>query len=94
MPAEVVPGGDILIHADDFTNEALRTKSRRSVGGSRGCADLAAAVERAKPRIHVFGHVHESYGEATLPSGVRCYNAALCEGDGTWHGRTPFVVTA
>lgn len=27
-----------------------------------GCMDLLAAVNRVKPRIHCFGHIHEGYG--------------------------------
>jgi len=30
-----------------------------------GCVDLREAVQRVKPRLHVFGHVHESYGRKT-----------------------------
>ncbi len=28
-----------------------------------GCQDLLDAVERTKPRVHVFGHIHEGYGQ-------------------------------
>jgi predicted phosphodiesterase len=32
-------------------------------GGERaGCPDLFAAVARAKPRVHCFGHIHEGWG--------------------------------
>lgn len=31
-------------------------------GEHAGCPYLAAAVRRTQPRLHVFGHVHESYG--------------------------------
>lgn len=31
-------------------------------GGSVGCEGLFAAVKRARPRVHVFGHIHEGYG--------------------------------
>ena len=27
-----------------------------------GCKHLLRAVERVKPRLHCFGHIHESYG--------------------------------
>ena len=27
-----------------------------------GCQDLLKAVERLKPRTHIFGHIHERYG--------------------------------
>ncbi len=31
-------------------------------GEKVGCRDLLAAVERVKPRVHVFGHIHEGVG--------------------------------
>jgi predicted phosphodiesterase len=33
--------------------------------GHQGCADLLDYVERYQPRLHVFGHIHESYGATT-----------------------------
>ena len=30
--------------------------------GSVGCEHLRRAVERARPRMHVFGHIHEGWG--------------------------------
>lgn len=36
----------------------------RTTRGARvGCEDLLAAVERAKPRFHLFGHIHEDAGQ-------------------------------
>lgn len=29
---------------------------------SVGCAHLFSAVRKARPKMHVFGHVHEGYG--------------------------------
>lgn len=29
----------------------------------QGCEELAFRVRQIKPRLHVFGHIHESYGE-------------------------------
>lgn len=31
-------------------------------GKQVGCADLAAAVARVRPRMHCFGHIHEGWG--------------------------------
>lgn len=33
-------------------------------GGRVGCTHLLRAAERARPRLHVFGHIHEAYGAA------------------------------
>ena len=39
----------------------------RTLWGQRvGCDDLLAAVKRARPRLHVFGHIHEAAGEYRL----------------------------
>lgn len=42
-----------------------------------GCEDLRAAVERLRPRIHVFGHIHEGYGTQRLGATL-FINASIC----------------
>ena len=32
-------------------------------GNEAGCEDLLVTLDRARPRIHVFGHIHEAYGQ-------------------------------
>lgn len=32
-----------------------------------GCADLMNKVKELEPKVHIFGHIHEAYGEAKLP---------------------------
>jgi predicted phosphodiesterase len=44
-----------------------------------GCVDLLAAVRRVRPRVHVFGHIHESYGQLE-DEGVLFVNASTCDG--------------
>jgi hypothetical protein len=34
-------------------------------GENVGCQHLASAVERCKPRLHIFGHIHEAWGAVT-----------------------------
>lgn len=37
---------------------------RTDSGEDAGCADLLAEIrERIRPRLHVFGHIHEGYGQ-------------------------------
>jgi predicted phosphohydrolase len=36
-----------------------------SVGGRNGCADLLARVVAIRPRLHLFGHIHEDGGAWT-----------------------------
>ncbi|CAI5736183.1 unnamed protein product [Hyaloperonospora brassicae] len=45
-----------------------------------GCADLLSEVEhRVHPKLHVFGHVHEGYGQSSSPDGKTTYfNASVC----------------
>jgi Icc-related predicted phosphoesterase len=57
---EAIPGGiDILM-----THGPPRGVLDRVVSGDRvGSTALAAAVARVRPRLHVFGHIHESRGQ-------------------------------
>ncbi|CEG36339.1 Phosphoesterases [Plasmopara halstedii] len=45
-----------------------------------GCLDLLREVEsRVRPKLHVFGHVHEGYGCSTSPDGeITYFNASIC----------------
>jgi Icc-related predicted phosphoesterase len=45
-----------------------------------GCADLRETIQRVKPKLHVFGHIHKSYG-STVVSGTRFVNASICNED-------------
>lgn len=53
-----------------------------------GCKDLRDALERVKPRLHVFGHIHEGYGKAILKfpgygdeNNTICVNASYLDED-------------
>jgi len=50
---------------------------RTSRGDAAGCADLLAAVLRVRPRLHLFGHIHEAYGSLER-DGIRFVNACNC----------------
>tara|TARA_R110002073_G_scaffold128374_2_gene274096 strand:- start:242 stop:643 length:402 start_codon:yes stop_codon:yes gene_type:complete len=41
-----------------------------------GCSELIKAVERIKPRAHIFGHIHEGYGD-TMLDGCIFVNASI-----------------
>jgi len=46
-------------------------------GDPVGCEELRLAVERVRPRLHVFGHIHEAYG--TMHDGTTLFvNASTC----------------
>ena len=47
------------------------------VGKQRvGCEDLRAALDRVKPKVHVFGHIHAAHGKAKA---FTHYKTAKCE---------------
>lgn len=67
----LIPDGiDVLITHGPPQGTADRTVNGEDVG----CADLAAAMDRVKPRLSVFGHIHEGYG--VYEDRV---NAAICD---------------
>ena len=45
-------------------------------GEHAGCKDLRDAVERIKPRLHVFGHIHSGHGYMAL-GGTTFVNASI-----------------
>jgi 3',5'-cyclic AMP phosphodiesterase CpdA len=47
-------------------------------GHGVGCADLLDAVRRVRPRLHVFGHIHQAAGQAHR-EGVHFVNAATVD---------------
>ncbi|NJN15121.1 MAG: metallophosphoesterase [Oscillochloris sp.] len=46
-------------------------------GVDAGCAELWAELARIRPRLHVFGHIHEGYGTAEY-DGMIFGNASSC----------------
>jgi Icc-related predicted phosphoesterase len=42
-----------------------------------GCKELSKVVNRIKPKVHVFGHIHECYGQ-TAYGVTRYVNASSC----------------
>jgi Icc-related predicted phosphoesterase len=47
-------------------------------GKQVGCVDLKQAVERLKPKVHIFGHIHEGYGRLEQ-DGTTYVNASVCK---------------
>jgi len=48
------------------------------LGGEHlGCEELMIAVERAKPKIHVYGHIHGGYGKTQYVNTL-FINASVC----------------
>jgi Icc-related predicted phosphoesterase len=44
----------------------IRDKIRRN-SEHLGCDELLLAVDRVKPKLHIFGHIHGGYGEGSSP---------------------------
>jgi Icc-related predicted phosphoesterase len=55
-----------------------------------GCEEMLEALDRVKPKIHVFGHIHEGYGEFEH-NGIKLINASVCTA-GYDPINAPFVV--
>lgn len=63
---------DILItHGPVF-----RTLDMISRGENVGCKDLLDKVHEIKPKVHICGHIHESYGTVEK-SGIKFINASV-----------------
>ena len=45
-----------------------------------GCEELRRALDRVRPRLHVFGHIHEGYGRGQLADTI-LVNASNCDED-------------
>ncbi len=50
---------------------------RTTEGKNAGCPHLLKAVQNKKPRVHLFGHIHEGYG-MTEKNGTVFVNTSLC----------------
>jgi hypothetical protein len=85
--ASIPEGLDILVtHTPPF---AILDHSLPS-GPREGCPYLFAEVFRARPRLHVFGHIHAGYGTLRTDDTV-FVNASLLGDDGRL-SRKPLVV--
>jgi len=47
-------------------------------GNQVGCVDLRDAVARIRPKLHVFGHIHEGHG-TTTNGHTKFVNASICD---------------
>lgn len=51
-------------------------------GDTVGCEDLFEALMRVKPKVHIFGHIHNSYGKILLKLNdkhrTQFVNASIC----------------
>jgi Icc-related predicted phosphoesterase len=71
--AELPDGIDLLL----THGPPLGVQDQNAKGKYLGDAALAEAVQRVRPRLHVFGHIHESYG-VTRANSTTFVNASVC----------------
>lgn len=50
-------------------------------GEHMGCLQLNKAVQRVRPRLHVFGHIHGGRGREAWPNGTQFVNCAAVKGN-------------
>lgn len=73
IPADI----DVLItHTPPFG-----VLDRTKLGVNAGCQDLLGELKRIKPKVHVFGHIHDGFGTLER-DGVKFINAAV------WRSKT------
>ncbi len=73
---DMIPGEtDILItHGPPFGILDTITPS----GEHLGCEELTVAVQRVRPQLHVFGHIHGGHGKCEQ-DGIRYVNASILD---------------
>ncbi len=52
---------------------------QNDIGQHVGCLDLLEALDRVQPKLHIFGHIHESAGKLEK-DGITFVNACICDG--------------
>lgn len=71
---ELIPSGiDVLV----THGPPMGVLDRTVVGEDVGCEELRDAIAIVKPRLHVFGHIHEAYGARRVGETL-CVNASNC----------------
>lgn len=65
---------DVLITHGPPSNHGDQTISGEHVG----CKDLLETIERIKPKVHIYGHIHEGYG-LTRNESTLFINASICD---------------
>lgn len=91
--AKIPDGIDVLVtHGPPYGHGDLARPFRSPHPRAVGCLELLAAVRRVRPRLHVFGHIHEGHGVTQSDEVPTVFvNAALC-GEGLEPARAPVVV--
>ncbi|KAE8353164.1 hypothetical protein BDV28DRAFT_157268 [Aspergillus coremiiformis] len=87
-PVPGYPGVDIMLtHGPPYGVLDRVVGSRACVG----CEHLFRAVERARPRLHAFGHIHEGYGAMRLEWSTRRQSVIQCDKETTLEDRCAYT---
>ena len=82
---ELIPAGtDVLItHGPPYGHGDLAVPFGLPGQRAVGCLELTLAVRQVRPRLHVFGHIHEGYGSSRSDEAPTTLfvNAAICTVD-------------
>jgi Icc-related predicted phosphoesterase len=70
---KIPEGIDILM-----THGPAYGRQDHSYDGPLGCTKLMRAIDRVKPKAHIFGHIHHSYGYHIGADGILYANASTC----------------
>ncbi len=75
---------DVLVtHGPPFSFLDVSGFKGAEIDGHVGCRDLRDAIYRVEPELHVFGHIHHSYGTTTyigdLGHKTTLVNASCCD---------------
>lgn len=74
---------DVLVtHCPAFgVLDQVHPKGQTDSGtGPLGCEELAARLQHLRPRLHIFGHIHDSYG-CLWQGQTLAVNASICDED-------------
>jgi Icc-related predicted phosphoesterase len=72
---DLIPHGIDILITHGPPKDILDKTAR---GEGVGCEDLAVAIARVRPRLHVFGHIHEAHGKEEK-DGTTYLNASLMD---------------
>ncbi|OMJ91273.1 hypothetical protein SteCoe_6254 [Stentor coeruleus] len=71
--AQIPLGVDIVLSHSPPNGILDRSKDNRCLG----CPVLAETIKMIRPKVHVFGHIHEGHGVRTV-DGITYINASVC----------------
>ncbi len=75
---KLIPNDTDILITHGPPNGILDEVPRKFFVENTGCEELRKVVEKIKPKLHVFGHIHCGYGQ-TEQFGTKFVNASTCD---------------